>query len=423
MRLAVAALDLSRRRFLAQAIAAAGLTAGFGLPARPRSAFADTGTVAAPKADWDVPGGHFYTQGTPEGAPPDTGYVVSDADGAPLWRDYRRLGGPAQLGYPVSARYEGGGVIYQAMQAALLYWPAAAGQTEVFPVFAAFAELDLDGWLEAQGIPPTAAHLLEDPELPLEARLAWLTHPVLRSAYRAPGEAESRRRYGLPMGEPERFGPYLAQRFEKAVLQLWLDALPGQPRAGTVSLVQVGDLLRAAKQIPEPALEPQPAPAPRPGAARASAGSADTGGPAVAARLDRYVVVSLERQSWSAYHEGQLVYSGPVTTGRPELPTPTGRFSVLSHHSPYLFVSPWRRGSPFWYEPSLSKFALRISGDGVFLHDAPWRPFYGPGTNVPHYDPDGVWRTGSHGCINMPYAAAQWLYTFAPVGTPVDVIA
>jgi lipoprotein-anchoring transpeptidase ErfK/SrfK len=135
------------------------------------------------------------------------------------------------------------------------------------------------------------------------------------------------------------------------------------------------------------------------------------------------IVVSLPRQWWYAYQDGQVVYNGPVTTGRPELPTPVGQFTVLSKQSPFVFVSPWPRGSPFWYETSPCTFALRITGNGVYLHDAPWRPFNGPGTNVPHVDPDGVWRTGSHGCINMPYAAAQWVYGWAPVGTRVHVTA
>lgn len=85
-------------------------------------------------------------------------------------------------------------------------------------------------------------------------------------------------------------------------------------------------------------------------------------------------------------------------------------------------MSPWPPGSPFWYETATSRYALRITDNGIFLHDAPWRPYNGPGTNVPHRDPDGVWRTGSHGCINMPFPAAQWLWGFAPVGTRVDVV-
>jgi hypothetical protein len=369
-----------------------------------------------------VPGGHFYAQTAPPDAPDDTGFVVSDGDGVRLWSGYRDWGGPAQMGFPVSSRYEVGGVTYQAMQAAVLRWNADGRHADLFPIFSALAGLQLDDWLAARGVPRTSAELLEDPELPLETRLSWLTNPILRRTFVEPSLTLGTARFGLPMGEPERFGPFLAQRFEKAVLQLWLDNVPGLS-AGTVSLVQVGDLLVEAGLIPEDAHLPQPSPAPRPvpqtlpSAGQAPALSFATPG------FGKFIVVSLSRQWWYAYQDGQQVYGGPVTTGQPALPTPAGRFSVLSRHSPYTMVSPWGPGSPFWYPPSSMTYALRITDNGVFLHDAPWRPFYGPGTNFPHYDPDGVWRTGSHGCINLPYGAAAWLWNFAPIGTPVQVMA
>jgi lipoprotein-anchoring transpeptidase ErfK/SrfK len=340
-----------------------------------------------------------------------------------LWRDYKELGGPAQLGFPISSRYDAGGITYQALQAAVLRWNASAGFADVFPIFSALATLNLDDWLEARGIPRTLPELLENPDLPVETRLSWLTHPVLRQVFMEPSQATGMARLGLPMSEPQRFGPYLAQRFEKAALQLWLDDVPDQPAAGTVSMIQVGDLLVEAELIPEDALVPQAAPAPRPvsqtipGAGQTPAVSFVTPG------AGKYIVVSLGRQWWYAYQDGQQVYSGPVTTGQPALPTPAGHFSVLSRHSPYTMISPWPPGSPFYYPPSGMTYALQITGNGVFLHDAPWRPYYGPGTNFGHVDPDGVYRTGSHGCINLPYSAAAWLWNFAPVGTPVDVIA
>ncbi len=419
------AVLLSRRRLLAGLAGAGGAAARLAAPppgyAESEATRAQAAT-AARVADWDVPGGHFYTQGAPEDAPPDTGFVVANAFGLQLWRDYQALGGPAQLGFPISSHYDAGGVTYQVMEGAVLRWHAPAGHADVFPIFWALAEAGLDEWLAARGIPPASPHLLEDPDLPAETRLSWLTHPVLRTAYLGAGEADAQARFGLPMGEPERFGPYLAQRFDKAVLQLWLDDVPGQPAPGAVTLVQAGRLLVEAGLVPEDALVPQPAPAPRPVLHTLPGATSAHAAPVAAPGAGKYILVSLSRQWWYAFQDGQQVYNGPVTTGRPELPTPVGRFTVLSRHSPYVFVSPWPRGSPFWYETSPCSFALRITGNGVYLHDAPWRPFYGPGTNVPHIDPDGVWRTGSHGCINLPYAAAAWLWTFAPVGTPVDVI-
>jgi lipoprotein-anchoring transpeptidase ErfK/SrfK len=377
--------------------------------------------------DWNVPEGHFYTQTSGSSDAGDLGFVISDADGIAFWRDYQRMGGPAQLGFPISSRYQVGDLVYQATQTSLLRWDPARGECVLDEVFWSLGQMGHDGWLEAaRGIPRTHQEVLDDPALPAEARSRWLTHPRLRDVYNSEAVEDPQRLYGLPLSEPKRFGPYLAQRFDRAVLQLWLDQVPGQPAPGTVTRVHAGDIFKELGLIASPALEPQTAPAPRPQPEppRPEPRTQPTqSGPAPRIVSGKYVAVSVGRQWWWAYQDGRLLNSGPVTTGRPELYTPIGRYSVLSKHSPYRFVSPWPPGSPFWYAPAISQYALRITGNGIYLHDAPWRPFYGPGTNVPHTDPDGVWRTGSHGCINMPFAAAQWLYGWAPTGTPVDVIA
>ena len=339
----------------------------------------------------------------------------------PFWREYRGLGGPAELGFPLSARFVEGGNVYQALQAGILRRSAATELVDLHPVLLAMSELGLDEWLLQRGVPATAEALRDDPNLPLDTRLAWLTHPALRAVYLDGGEEEARRRFGLPMGEPVRFGPFLTQRFERGALQLWLDRVPGQPAPGTVTSVQVGVLLREAGLIPEPALAavapPAPRPvvqAPRPQVVPVVQGPGAPGG-------GKQVVVSLGRQWWWAYQNGEVVFNGPVTTGRPELATPAGRFTIFARFTPYTMYSPWPRGSPFWYSPSSMTYAMQITGNGVFLHDAPWRPYYGPGTNVWHTDPDGVQRTGSHGCINMPFGAAQFLWGWAPNGTQVLV--
>jgi lipoprotein-anchoring transpeptidase ErfK/SrfK len=403
------------RRTLLTAAAAAPIAR---LPLAPLAAHAET-TAATIVSDWDVPGGHFYTQTAPRDAVTDAGFLVSDGDGLTFWRDYKALGGPTQLGFPVSGRWESEGETFQATEAALLHWDGGAAR--VYPVFKLFTQYGLDDWLEGQGVPAASPELLANPDLPVWTRQGWLTNPTLRAAYWAAFEIDGPRRYGLPMSEPIRMGPYLAQRFERAVLQLWLDDVPGMPEPGSIVLVQVADLLRRAEMIPAGALSPQAAPAPRPDPARVV--PAPAGATPVSSVAGQHIVVSLGRQWFFAYEDGGLVMNGPVTTGRPELVTPLGSFRVMSRHAPYTFVSPWAPGSPFWYETSVSNYALLITSNGVFLHDAPWRPYNGPGTNVPHVDPDGVWRTGSHGCINMRTADAAWAYRWAVVGTPVDVIA
>jgi L,D-transpeptidase catalytic domain len=420
---------LSRRVLLRQTLVAAG--AGLVTPAlRPAGAVLAQEADANQVPDWDVPGGHFFTQTAPPGSPADSGYILGDSGDLAFWSEYRDRGGPVELGYPLSSRFADGPHAYQVLQGGVLRWNAETGLVDLHPVFASLAQQGMDDWLQSRGVPPTAPALRDDPGLPVDTRLSWLTHPVLAAAYAGSSEEEGRERFGLPMGEPQRFGPYLAQRFERGALQLWLDALPGQPRPGSVTTVQVGELLKEAGLVPQAALAPIRAPAarpappppppapvvetPKPQVVPVVQGSGAPGG-------GKWVVVSLGRQWWWAYQNGDVVFSGPVTTGRPELATPTGRFTIFARFTPYTMYSPWAPGHPFWYPPSSMTYAMQITGNGVFLHDAPWRPYYGPGTNVWHYDPDGGYRTGSHGCINMPFGAAAFLWGWAPNGTPVQV--
>jgi lipoprotein-anchoring transpeptidase ErfK/SrfK len=58
-------------------------------------------------------------------------------------------------------------------------------------------------------------------------------------------------------------------------------------------------------------------------------------------------------------------------------------------------------------------YAMLFIDGGYFIHDAPWRSDYGVGAN---------YRSGTHGCVNVPAAAEAWLYAWAPVGTAVTVL-
>jgi peptidoglycan/xylan/chitin deacetylase (PgdA/CDA1 family) len=110
-----------------------------------------------------------------------------------------------------------------------------------------------DDWLEAvRGVPRPLPDPAFDPGESAAARRGWLTQPDLAAAYLAQGEAAARREWGLPSSRPERFGPFLCQRFDRGALQLWLDEVPGAPPPGTVVPVLVGDLLAEAGLLPFP---------------------------------------------------------------------------------------------------------------------------------------------------------------------------
>jgi lipoprotein-anchoring transpeptidase ErfK/SrfK len=132
------------------------------------------------------------------------------------------------------------------------------------------------------------------------------------------------------------------------------------------------------------------------------------------------VMVSLQEQALRAYEDGQLMKYTVITTGRPELPTVTGHYAIYEKVSPYKFISPWPQGSKFYYPPTWIKYWMPFYS-GYGLHDAWWRSNYGPGTNVGGDGPSSSEPTGTHGCVNIPYANTVWLWNWAPVGTPVVV--
>lgn len=134
----------------------------------------------------------------------------------------------------------------------------------------------------------------------------------------------------------------------------------------------------------------------------------------------RRIVVSLDQQQLWALDGNRVLLTSLVTTGGPELPTPTGDFQVIDRESPFTFHSPFPKTSPFWYPPSPTNFALLFDLSGYFLHDAPWRGYFGPGSNAVYGTP-GSNTTGSHGCVNVPYYPMQWLFNWATMYTPVQV--
>ena len=134
----------------------------------------------------------------------------------------------------------------------------------------------------------------------------------------------------------------------------------------------------------------------------------------------KLIIVSLARQTLYAYDGDKLVLQTLVTTGNPNLPTPPGSYHILARYHPYEFVSPWPPGSPYWYPPSWSTYAMLFREGGYFLHDAPWRGVFGPGSNGPGQP--GSNYGGTHGCVNIPPAPTLFLWNWAPTGTPVLVV-
>jgi lipoprotein-anchoring transpeptidase ErfK/SrfK len=143
--------------------------------------------------------------------------------------------------------------------------------------------------------------------------------------------------------------------------------------------------------------------------------AADTCGHNVGA--GKVITVNLTLQEIVFYQDGCVVQAAPVTTGRALLRTPTGTFHIFYKQSPFQFISPWPKSSPFYYYPSWTNWVMEFDTGGYFIHDAPWEPNwqFGPGSE----DSSGA----SHGCIHVPSATMKWAYSWTPMGTPVIISA
>lgn len=171
-------------------------------------------------------------------------------------------------------------------------------------------------------------------------------------------------------------------------------------------------------------------------------------------QMGQVIIVCKSKQWLYAYQDEKLVFNTAVETGRPELPTPLGVYSIfakacsdltwISNAAPTnqhnanctehngdgfseVFTSPFPPGSPDWYYPTHINYAMEWDGGGYFLHDAWWHCTFGPGSNVDHWVSGcpgwvgGHDETGSHGCVGMPIPSAAWLYAWTRIGTTVII--
>jgi lipoprotein-anchoring transpeptidase ErfK/SrfK len=144
--------------------------------------------------------------------------------------------------------------------------------------------------------------------------------------------------------------------------------------------------------------------------------------PGSSSAAGKLIVVSISQQWLWAYENGHEVFNTAVTTGRPELATPPGVYSIFEKKSPTTFYSPWPKGSPNYYEPTHINYAMQFKSGGFYLHDdSGWRGDHGPGTNVWHQDSKFGRMTGTHGCVTMDTSKAAWLYSWSALGTVVRI--
>ena len=114
---------------------------------------------------------------------------------------------------------------------------------------------------------------------------------------------------------------------------------------------------------------------------------------------ERWIDINLTNQTLGVYDGADLVDSFIVSTGRGGSPTVTGEFKI-------------------WVKVPMQD----MSGPGYYIQDVPWVMYF-----YKSYGIHGTWWHNnfgtpmSAGCVNMTIADAEWMYSWASVGTTVKV--
>lgn len=130
--------------------------------------------------------------------------------------------------------------------------------------------------------------------------------------------------------------------------------------------------------------------------------------------LGSYIEVNLSKQHLWVWQDHNVIYESPITSGATgaHLGTVTGLFSIyykttnthlVGYQYGYNYDVPVKYWMPFY--------------SGYGLHDASWRN----GNFGETSGPLGYYYDGSHGCVNLPDATAEFIYNWSVVGTPVWV--
>ena len=118
-----------------------------------------------------------------------------------------------------------------------------------------------------------------------------------------------------------------------------------------------------------------------------------------------YIKVSISKQKLWYYKYGKLQYTSYVVTGQKySHDTPTGIFKIRGKAREIYLIGPDYK--------SFVNYWMPIYGD-IGLHDATWRWTFGG---------DIYTYNGSHGCINLPFKTAKYIFNNVHVGTTVKVV-
>lgn len=113
----------------------------------------------------------------------------------------------------------------------------------------------------------------------------------------------------------------------------------------------------------------------------------------------RWIEINLSTQRLIAWQGKTWVDARIISSGKSSTPTYTGVFAIQSMYRSTV-----------------------MSGQGYSVPDVPHAMFYDGGYAIHGaYWHNSFGTPVSHGCVNMSESAAQWLFSWARVGTPIVI--
>jgi lipoprotein-anchoring transpeptidase ErfK/SrfK len=312
---------------------------------------------------------------------------------------WRANGGLMQFGYPITEELSHNGLTTQYFERAVFEYHADAPA----------------GWkvqLERLGAEQTASRTKEAAFKPIsgasDASTTFFsqTGHTLAFGFRTYWQAHGGLRiFGYPISQEFAEGGYTVQYFERARFEYH----PSNPPQYQVLLGLLGtnaataanvDRSRITQDKAVPEYDPSLWYTAVPAEYQPEARSAPAGSPVTEAK---WIEVDLSQQHLWAWQYDQVIFSTAVSTGTYLHPTPTGTFHIYAK----FIADDMTGGTPG-------------SPDYYFLPDVPYTMYF--------YEAYGLhgtyWHHNfgtpmSHGCVNLPTPAAEWIYGWAPVGTTV----
>jgi len=116
--------------------------------------------------------------------------------------------------------------------------------------------------------------------------------------------------------------------------------------------------------------------------------------------------INLTEQTMTAYEYGQPVWASYVSTGVSHRPTPEGVHYVWDKRISERMVASTASDDPDFYNLPGVPFVCYFAPNWVAIHGTYWHNDYG--------------RPRSSGCVNLPPAAARWIWRWTTPTYPLD---